>query len=104
MLQLHVLCPVTRAAVQVGDLRPYLCGFFDTTSGPKLEARSYRDIYLSLGTDSPSEVLFATDNVLEGVAAREAGWRVVLVDRPGNKALPEGHGFRVITSMADLLL
>jgi methionine salvage enolase-phosphatase E1 len=49
------------------------------------------------------QVLFATDNHGEAVAAREAGWQAVLVDRPGNKALPEGHGFRVITSMQDLL-
>lgn len=27
---------------QVGDLRPYLCGFFDTTSGPKGESSSYK--------------------------------------------------------------
>lgn len=37
------------AASQVGDLRPYLCGFFDTTSGAKVEGSSYRNIALSLG-------------------------------------------------------
>ena len=88
---------------QVGDLRPYLCGFFDTTSGPKLEARSYRDIALSLGVDSPSELLFATDVLGEAVAARAAGWQAVLVSRPGNKALAAGHGFREITTLKDLV-
>eukprot|EP00798_Chlamydomonas_sp_ICE-L_P022241 gene22241-29310_t len=88
---------------QVGDLRPYLSGFFDTTSGPKVEARSYKEIYLNLGCDSPSDILFATDNILEGIAAKEAGWSVVMVERPGNKALPADHGFRVITSMTDFL-
>lgn len=41
---------------QAGDLRPYLCGYFDTTSGLKQEAPSYHNIQLSLGVDSPEEV------------------------------------------------
>jgi hypothetical protein len=38
-------------------------------------------------------------------AAKAAGWRAVLVVRPGNKPLPpaEEHGFPVISSMAELL-
>ncbi|KAG2493717.1 hypothetical protein HYH03_008230 [Edaphochlamys debaryana] len=88
---------------QVGDLRPYLCGFFDTSSGPKTERASYANIALALGVDSPAEVLFATDALAEAQAAAAAGWRAVLVERPGNKALPEGHGFRVIKSMGELL-
>ncbi|GLC57171.1 hypothetical protein PLESTB_001194900 [Pleodorina starrii] len=88
---------------QVGDLRPYLCGFFDTTSGAKVESSSYSNIALSLGTDSPADILFATDSLAEAQAATAAGWRAVLVERPGNKALPEGHGFRVISTMQELL-
>ena len=88
---------------QVGDLRPYLSGFFDTSSGPKLEARSYRDIALSLGVDSASEILFATDVLGEALAAKAAGWQAVLVSRPGNKPLAAGHGFREITTMKDLV-
>jgi methylthioribulose 1-phosphate dehydratase/enolase-phosphatase E1 len=89
---------------QVGDLRPYLSGFFDTTSGPKSEARSYREIAAALGVDpSEEEVVFATDVAAEAVAAAEAGWRPVLVVREGNKPLPDGHGFRVITSVQQLL-
>jgi methylthioribulose 1-phosphate dehydratase/enolase-phosphatase E1 len=95
--------PAPAAAPQVGDLRPYLCGFFDTTSGPKQEARSYADIALALGVDSPAELLFATDVLGEAQAAAAAGWKAVLVERPGNKPLPEGHGFRVVTSMQQLL-
>lgn len=89
----------------VGDLRPYLSGFFDTTSGPKVEAASYRNIALSLGVDSPGEVLFATDVHAEAVAAAAAGWRVALTVRPGNKPLPEGAGreFQVVQSMQELL-
>jgi methylthioribulose 1-phosphate dehydratase/enolase-phosphatase E1 len=86
-----------------GDLRPFLCGFFDTASGPKGEAASYTNIALSLGVDEPGEVLFATDVLAEAQAADAAGWRAVLVSRPGNKPLPDGHGFRVIESMGQLL-
>ena len=87
----------------MGDLRPYLSGFFDTTSGPKAEARSYRDIALSLGVDSPSEILFATDVLGEALAAKAAGWQAVLVKRAGNKPLPADHGFREIETMKDLI-
>lgn len=61
------------SCTSVGDLRPYLAGFFDTTSGPKVDSSSYRNIALSLGVDSPSELLFATDNILEAEAAAAAG-------------------------------
>lgn len=50
---------------QAGDLRPYLSGFFDTTSGAKSEPSSYKEIALTLGMDSPSELLFATDVLAE---------------------------------------
>jgi methionine salvage enolase-phosphatase E1 len=69
----------------------------------QVEAGSYRNIALSLGVDSPEEVLFATDNILEVQAAAEAGWQVVLADRPGNKPLPAGHAFAVATSAKDFL-
>jgi methylthioribulose 1-phosphate dehydratase / enolase-phosphatase E1 len=87
----------------VGDLRPYLMGFFDTTRGPKEEAGSYREIACALGADAPSDILFATDVVDEARAAREAGWSAVLVARPGNVALPQRHEFTVVESMDALL-
>lgn len=49
------------------------------------------------------QILFATDVLAEAEAAAAAGWRAVLVSRPGNKPLPEEPGFRVIESMAQLL-
>ena len=69
-----------------------------------MEAKSYREIALSLGVDSPSEVVFATDNIFEGYAAAEAGWRVVMTERPGNKPLPADHKFRMVKNMNDLLV
>ena len=85
-----------------GDLRPYLSGFFDTSSGAKVDAASYDDIALSLGVDSPADLLFATDVLKEAEAAAAAGWGVVVVDRPGNAPLPDGHEFRVVTTMDGL--
>jgi methylthioribulose 1-phosphate dehydratase / enolase-phosphatase E1 len=89
--------------LQVGDLRPYLMGFFDTTSGSKTEAGSYEEISSAIGADDPSEILFATDALKEAQAAREAGWTAVLVTRPGNPPLPRDTGFQVVHSMGDLL-
>lgn len=63
-----------------------------------MEAGSYRNIALSLGVDAPADLLFATDNLAEAQAAAAAGWQVVLADRPGNAAVPPGHGFPVATS------
>lgn len=92
----------------VGDARPYICGYFDpTVAGGKLEKMSYENIYLSLGVDSPEDVMFATDNLKEAEAARTAGWQVVMVDRPGNEVDLSGRseyeGFRVVRSMAEVV-
>jgi methylthioribulose 1-phosphate dehydratase/enolase-phosphatase E1 len=91
------------AHTPAGDLRPTLCGFFDTTSGAKADKAAYESIAASVGVNSPSELLFATDVLAEAEAAAAAGWRVALVVRPGNAALPEGHGFRVVESMEGLV-
>lgn len=79
-------------------------GFFDTTSGSKREADSYVNIAESLAVDSPRDILFATDIVAEAIAAREAGWRCVLVNRPGNAPLPTDPGFPIVDNMDNLLL
>jgi methylthioribulose 1-phosphate dehydratase/enolase-phosphatase E1 len=86
-----------------GDLRPYLSGYFDTTSGSKRESESYRNIALSLGVDNPSEVLFATDILEEAAAAAEAGSKPVLLLREGNKPIPEGHGYPTAHTLTELL-
>lgn len=70
----------------------------------QVEASSYENIALSLGVDSPTQVLFATDNPAEAEAAAAAGWAAVLVDRPGNKPLlAEGLRFPVVKSMQEAL-
>lgn len=85
-----------------GDLRVYLSGFFDTTIGNKKEARSYKEIYLTVGVDHPSCITFATDVLAEAVAAKEAGLQAVLLLRPGNAPLPPDHGFRTVKSLLEL--
>jgi len=95
------------AHTQVGDLRPYLCGFFDPASvGPKGEPASYEQIQAAVGCDDArADLVFATDAVAEAEAARAAGWRAVLVAREGNAPLEAGAAVRfpVVTTMAELL-
>jgi enolase-phosphatase E1 len=85
-----------------GDLTPLLAGYFDTTTGPKKVASSYEAIARACGVPT-SDVFFATDHPDEARAARDAGARAVLLDRPGNAALPEDHGFEVWTDLTGLL-
>ncbi|XP_076905553.1 putative bifunctional methylthioribulose-1-phosphate dehydratase/enolase-phosphatase E1 [Bidens hawaiensis] len=85
-----------------GDLRKYLCGFFDTKVGYKREATSYIEISESLGVDKPSDILFITDVIQEAEAAKAAGLEVVISVRPGNVSLPENHGFKTIESFTEI--
>jgi enolase-phosphatase E1 len=55
-----------------GDLTPLLDGYFDTTTGPKREAESYRAIAAAIGVQ-PERVLFLSDVIQEVEAARNAG-------------------------------
>lgn len=85
-----------------GDLRKYLCGFFDTTIGNKKETKSYVQISESLGVDKPSEILFVTDVIQEAEAAKAAGLEVMISVRPGNGPLPENHGFMMINDFTEI--
>ncbi|BBE32712.1 acireductone synthase [Sphingosinicella microcystinivorans] len=63
-----------------GDLTPLFSGYFDTTTGPKKEAASYRRIAADIGLPV-QEILFLSDSVPEIEAARAAGFKTYLVDR-----------------------
>jgi enolase-phosphatase E1 len=78
-----------------GDLTPFLTGYFDTTTGPKVAAESYRRIAASLGA-SPHSSLFVSDVVAELDAAQAAGFATTLAVRvpPG----PAGHGHREVAT------
>ena len=66
----------------VGDLTPCFSGYFDTTTGPKVETASYEKIAAALAI-LPEQLLFLSDHPGELAAARQAGWQVCAVQRPG---------------------
>ncbi len=63
-----------------GDLSPLFQGYFDTTSGPKREAKSYAVIASAIGL-IPAQILFLSDIEAELDAARAAGMRTTLLAR-----------------------
>ena len=73
---------------EAGDLSPLFSGYFDTTSGPKREADSYRRIASAIGRPG-EEILFLSDVVQELDAAREAGLQTVGLAREGG--VRDGH-------------
>lgn len=84
-----------------GNLLPLLSGHYDTTTGPKKEAASYRTIAADFGLPA-SEILFFSDVVAELDAARAAGMQTALVIRHGNTAAAAGHGHAEIASFAQI--
>ncbi len=74
-----------------GNLLGRLRGHYDTTTGPKKEAQSYRQIAADIGLP-PGELLFLSDIVAELDAARTAGMQTALVVRPGNAKGQAGAG------------
>lgn len=67
---------------EAGDLSALFSGYFDTTSGPKREVKSYRTITEAI--DRPAgEILFLSDIVEELDAARAAGMATCGVARDG---------------------
>ncbi len=63
-----------------GDLTSLISGYFDTTTGPKLEPHSYRSIAASVGLPA-SAILFLSDNLGETAAAVQAGMQSVPIVR-----------------------
>ena len=82
-----------------GDLTPFLSGYFDTTTGAKREAESYRKIARLLARGAP-EVLFISDVPAELDAARQAGMETRLCVRDSPAAPSGGH--RVIRTFEEL--
>jgi len=80
------------AHTTAGDLTQYLCRYFDTTIGHKIEADSYLRISEDLRL-APAEAVFISDVVAELDAARAAGMKTILAMRPGNRPveLPINH-------------
>lgn len=80
---------------EAGDLTALFSGWFDTETGGKREAASYRAIATAIGR-APEDIVFLSDVVEELDAAREAGMRTVLLDRREDYPQPrldaEAHG------------
>lgn len=86
-----------------GDLRSLLRGHYDTTTGPKREASSYRAIGNEFGL-KPSQLLFLSDVVAELNAARNAGMQTALCCRPGNVPVDSDEGHQRIHRFDDVLI
>jgi len=83
-----------------GDLTPLFDAYFDTTSGGKREADSYRRIASEIGRPA-GEIVFLSDIEAELDAAREAGLHTVQLVRPD--APPESRGdHKCVASMRDI--
>jgi enolase-phosphatase E1 len=66
-----------------GDLTPLFSGYFDTETGAKRDAASYRRIAEAIGVPA-ADILFLSDIAEELDAARAAGMQTVLLARaPG---------------------
>lgn len=85
------------AHTEAGDLTPLLRSYFDTATGAKSEADSYRRIAASLDRD-PAELVFISDVVAELEAARVAGMETRLCVRPGNRPVTTSSGHALIES------
>jgi enolase-phosphatase E1 len=68
------------AHTEAGDLTPLFSGYFDTETGAKRDAASYRRIAESIGV-AADDVLFLSDVAEELDAARAAGMRTMLLAR-----------------------
>ncbi|MDQ4120890.1 MAG: acireductone synthase [Acidobacteriota bacterium] len=84
-----------------GDLTSFISAYFDTTTGAKKEAESYRKIAESLGFP-PVEILFVSDSVWELDAAFEAGMQTRLSIRPNNPPIEELTAHLIINSFDEL--
>jgi enolase-phosphatase E1 len=86
---------------QFGDLTRFLVGYFDTTTGPKRVAESYRKIAAEIG-GKPEGVLFLSDIVEELDAARDAGMQTGLMLRPGNAPVDGDHTHWMFESLEQI--
>ena len=86
-----------------GNLLPLLEGHYDTTTGPKREARSYATIVKEWGL-GPGEILFLSDVPAELDVAREAGMQTALSMRPGNAEIDANSPHPQITAFSELAI
>jgi enolase-phosphatase E1 len=78
------------AHTNAGDLTRFIDRYFDTKTGKKGEAESYRHIAAEIGLE-PSEIIFISDVVEELDAAEAAGMQTLLSVRLGNEVQAATH-------------
>ena len=81
---------------EAGDLTQFLSGYFDTETGLKKEAESYRKITQSIGV-LPNQILFISDVTAELKAAKAVGMQTLFSLRSGNRT-SDAEEFPVINS------
>lgn len=84
-----------------GDLTRFIDRYFDTSSGAKTKAESYRRIASDFGLRERA-LLFVSDVAAELDAAGEAGMQTLLCVRPGNTPQPSREGRSVVHSFDDI--
>lgn len=89
------------AHTEAGDLTPFLARYFDTTTGPKTAADSYRHIASALAV-LPARALFISDVVAELDAARAADMRTLLNLRAGNHPQPATEAHPIIQTFEEI--
>jgi enolase-phosphatase E1 len=85
---------------EAGDLSEYLDGYFDTTTGGKREAASYRKIAEAVDV-APGEIVFLSDVAEELAAAEASGFQTCLLLREGAQA-PQHFAGRTATDFAEV--
>lgn len=91
------------AHTEYGDLAPFFSAHFDTTTGPKKEADSYRQIALELKLP-PESIAFVSDIVAELNAAKQAEMQTILSIRPGNAPATTPHSHPAIRDFREILI
>ncbi|CAA0091411.1 Enolase-phosphatase E1 [Zhongshania aliphaticivorans] len=84
-----------------GDLQTLFTDYFDTTTGPKREAASYRVIKQAIGLPA-NEILFLSDTLEEVDAAAEIGMSTAWVQRQPPIAQHTPH--QCVSSFSDIIL
>lgn len=85
-----------------GDLAPLFTGYFDTTTGPKREAESYRLIQQAIGQPAAS-ILFLSDILAELDAAREAGLKTIQLVRKPDVVTDEHPWVRDFSALSSII-
>jgi enolase-phosphatase E1 len=89
------------AHTTAGQLTQLIGAYFDTTTGPKTAAQSYRRISAELQLN-PTQLLFISDVTAELEAATDAGVQSALCIRPGNASQPKLNDQRIIRSFDEV--